>query len=184
MVELPFARSTFIYKDKEGKVIAACCVHVYDGLVAGEFQHPEFQELIKKIDENFNIKEWKEVGAKPVTYLGMDMTCVNSLLTDDMTVYVQNTQAPEQKGKDKDILNPSEVIAFRRVIMQMRWPAQHVMPEYMYIVSHLAQSHESNSSRHEEGNPGVERHETGCQLRRGQNPLSSTLWRTHVCFFL
>ena len=43
------------------------------------------------------------------------------------------------EAKSEERLSPEEVTKFRRLIMQMRWPAQHVLPEYMYVISFLAQ---------------------------------------------
>ena len=139
MKELSFARSTFIYLATDGTPIAACCVHVDDGLLIGQGDHPEFQELLGRISQSFNIKERQKVGVKPTKYLGMEMTLINNVFTDDMTSYVNNIQPAEIKVTGDGPLNPQQTTAFGRLVMQRRWPAQHVLPEFMFIVSELAQ---------------------------------------------
>ena len=112
MKELPFARSTFVYLAQDGVPIAVCCVHVDDGLLVGQEDHPEFQELLKKINQSFNIKEWQKVGKDPVKYLGMEMTLIDHVLTDDMTSYVNNIQLAEIKVTGDGPLNPHQTTAF------------------------------------------------------------------------
>ena len=58
---------------------------------------------------------------------------------DDMTSNVNNIQPAEIKVTGDGPLNPQQTTAFGRLVMQMRWPAQHVLPEFMFIVSELAQ---------------------------------------------
>ena len=88
MTELTFCRSTFILKDSDGEVQAICCMHVDDGFLAGNPKSPAYQQLLKKVDASFSIKEWKKVETAPVTYLGMEMTYENGIFTDDMKEYV------------------------------------------------------------------------------------------------
>ena len=128
-------------KDEKNQVIAACCMHVDDGLLAGDPSTPGFQRLLKSVDEAFNIKEWKSLDANPTTYLGMEIKYDKEgrKITDDMESYVMKILPMEYEAKNENRLNAKEVTKFRRLIMQMRWPAQHVLPVYMYVVSHLAQ---------------------------------------------
>lgn len=140
MQELAFARSTFILKNEKQGVAAVCCMHVDDGLLIGDENSKEFKDLMSKVDGSFNIKEWKKVGREPVTYLGMDMSIEKGkVFIDDMTEYINKIQTAEISGIPNEALTPQHVTAFRRLVMQMRWPAQHVMPEYMFVVSDLAQ---------------------------------------------
>ena len=141
MEELSFSRSTFVLKSKAGKVVAVCCMHVDDGFLAGEEGSEEYKALLNNIDKNFNIKEWKTLSEKPVSYLGMEVVYdrKNGKMTDDMTEYVKKIEEMSYEAKNEEKLGPEEVTKFRRLIMQMRWPAQHVLPEFMYVISSLAQ---------------------------------------------
>ena len=142
MQELPFARSTLILKDEKQGVAAVFCMHMDDGLLIGDENDKEFKNLMSKVDGPFNIKEWKKVGVEPVTnaHLGMDMSIEKGqVFIEDMTEYINKIQTAEVYGKPNEALTPQHVTAFRRLVMQMRWPAQHVMPEYMFVVSSLAQ---------------------------------------------
>lgn len=141
MEELKFSRSTFVLKDQQGSVVAACCMHVDDGLLAGDPTSKEYQQLLKAIDQAFNIKEWKKLGTTPTTYLGMDVIYDQKKgeIVDDMKLYVMKIFPMEYEAKNEEKLSPKDTTKFRRLVMQMRWPAQHVLPEYMFVISHLAQ---------------------------------------------
>ena len=139
MVELPFCRSVFIAKDSEGEVYAWCALHVDDGLFIGNPQEPLFEALRRNIDNHFNIKSWEELNEDGIDYLGMKVKYFprDRVLVDDMTAYVLQIQpAPvPEKGK----LGGQTLTNYRQLVMKMRWPVQHVLPEYMYKISALAQ---------------------------------------------
>ena len=139
VVELTFCRSTFILKDSAGAVQAICCMHVDDGLIAGNPQSEAYKQLLRKVDASFSIKEWKKVGKTPVTYLGMDMTCEKGVFTDDIRDYVLKIQAADINGRPQQRLEEKDTTAFLKIIMQMRWPAQHVLPEFMSAISLMTQ---------------------------------------------
>lgn len=61
------------------------------------------------------------------------------IMTDDMAKYVEKIEGMAQRGEKTQALSPGELTSFRQLVMKMRWPCQHVMPEYMYRVSALAQ---------------------------------------------
>ena len=139
MVEVPFARSTFV-KSVKGKSEAVCTLHVDDGMLAGDPSSKVFQQVLKAVDSRFNIKEWKIVGETPVDFLGCKVSLVNGVLIDDMKLYVEKIQPMEVRKTGDELLDGKGLTAFRRLVMQMRWPAQYVLPEKLYSVSSLAQS--------------------------------------------
>ena len=70
-IELACCRGTFVLLDSmTTPVIAICCLHVDDGLLAMMENHPECQAAYAKINEEFNSKEWKVPMEKPTEYLG------------------------------------------------------------------------------------------------------------------
>ena len=131
----------FVLKDQHGSVVAACCMHVDDGLLAGDPASREYQALLKAVDQAFNVKEWKKLGSQPTSYLGMEVSYDREKgeIADDMKLYVTKIFPMEHQAKNEERLNSRDTTRFRRLVMQMRWPAQRVLPEYMYIISHLAQ---------------------------------------------
>ena len=141
MVEIPFCRSTFIAKDKKGKVYALCALHVDDGFYVGDSKNPEFLTLKEKIDTVFTIKAWENIGSKGVEYLGMTVYYDQKkrIMIDDMGKYVEKIEGMKSNGEKTQPLSPKDLTSFRQLVMRMRWPCQHVMPEYMYRVSALAQ---------------------------------------------
>ena len=99
-----------------------------------------FQQVLKAVDSRFNTKEWKIVGETPVDFLGCKVSLVNGVLIDDMKLYVEKIQPMEVQKTGDELLDGKGLTAFRRLVMQMRWPAQYVLPEKLYSVSSLAQS--------------------------------------------
>ncbi|CAK9094352.1 Transposon Ty1-PL Gag-Pol polyprotein, partial [Durusdinium trenchii] len=139
MQEIPFCRSTFVAKNDSG-VFALCGLHVDDGFLTGNPRDPDFESLRKKIDQAFNIKAWEKIDLKGVDYLGMKVSFDQSqnVIIDDMTTYVLKIQpmtVPTSPGK----LSSQDLTAYRQLVMKMRWPIQHVTPEYMFRASSLAQ---------------------------------------------
>ena len=140
MVEIPFCRSTFIAKDGS-EVYAFCGLHVDDGLFIGNPQNPKFDELKRAIDSVFNIKEWQVVGQQGTDYLGMKVfyDSERGIITDDMTEYVLKIEPVDLSKVQKGKLVGEGLTLFRQLVMRMRWPGQHVFPEFMYRISALAQ---------------------------------------------
>lgn len=139
MTEIPFCRSTFIAADEKG-CFAFCGLHVDDGFLAGDPKNPKFEALRQKINESFNIKSWDALGPKGVDYLGMKVRYFSdkNILVDDMSEYVLKI-VPMEPPKHKEKLTGEELTKFRQLVMRMRWPSQHVFPEYMHRISSLAQ---------------------------------------------
>ena len=138
LVELPYARATFV-QAAHGKTQAVCTLHVDDGMLAGDPKSPGFQRLLRAINERFNIKEWKTIGKEPCDFLGCKVSRSPTGIVDCMSGYVAGIQ-PMVVEKGEAALNEKQRTAFRRLVMQLRWPAQHVFPEKLYVISELAQS--------------------------------------------
>ena len=139
--ELAASRSVFMAAEK-GETWALCALHVDDGLLVGSDQDQRFVELRKKIDKRFNIKEWQYLEEKkPLTFLGVELRKeADGSLSDRMDRYISQIEAPEApKGKPDEPLNAAQITTLRRLIMKMRWPAQHTMPQVLYLVSKLSQ---------------------------------------------
>ena len=141
MIEIPFCRATFLAKDEKGEVFALCALHVDDGFFVGNPKSKSFWKLKEKIDQVFNIKAWEPVDEEGVDYLGMRVVYdeKEGVMVDDMTDYVEKINPGVVKGKLHEKLPPEDLTNFRQLVMRMRWPCQHVLPEYMYRVSALAQ---------------------------------------------
>lgn len=140
MTEVPFCRSTFVAKNQRGDVFAICALHVDDGFLVGNEASKDFKDLKGRIDQKFNIKAWERVDEKGVQYLGMKVTMSKEgVLTDDMTQYIQQIEPEKVEGSVEEPLLPEHTTSFRRLIMRMRWPSQHILPEYMFKISVLAQ---------------------------------------------
>ena len=138
--ELKASRSTFIASEN-GKSWAMCSLHVDDGLLIGLDSDSRFVALRDRINKRFKIKEWKHLNDKgPLSFLGVDLHLESEGLTDRMDKYVEGIDplaAPKRKPEDP--LTADETSQYRRLVMKMRWPAQHCMPQMLYSVSKLAQ---------------------------------------------
>lgn len=141
MEEISFCRSTFVAQDDSG-VFAFCGLHVDDGFLVGDPRKPQFKELKQKIDQNFRIKSWESLDMKGVDYLGMKVKhdAAKNEIIDDMTDYVLKIQPINMNEIPKGKLNGKALTSYRQLVMRMRWPIQHVFPEYMFRVSALAQA--------------------------------------------
>ena len=139
MQEVPFARSTFVLVDPKKTVRAICDLHVDDGFLVGEEGEFHFEKLKQYINEHFNIKEWSKLGEKPVRYLGMDVTMGTDGIQDNMVDYIRKIEYSKLTGPDEKMLESANFKEYRRLVMQMRWPAAHVMPDFLYRISALAQ---------------------------------------------
>ena len=135
--ELPFSRSTFV-KSTGGVSKVVCALHVDDGIIAGDADSAEFKTAFKKINERFNIKEWQKLGEKGADFLGCKVFREKGYIKDCMKTYVQKIE-PMMVVSGKAALEEEQRTAYRRLVMQLRWPAQHVLPERLYAVSELAQ---------------------------------------------
>ena len=140
--ELSASRSVFVASDEKASW-ALVALHVDDGLVAGRNSDPRFRGLRERINGRFNIKEWHELTPeKPLNFLGVSpLHREKNGLSDRMDRYVADIESPEAPAGSPDTkLNPEQISQLRRLVMKMRWPAQHTMPQCLYPVSYLAQS--------------------------------------------
>ena len=138
--EIPMCKATYIWKKDSSKEVAAIlCLHVDDGLLVAEQSTLEY--LKEAINKRFSIKEWQDMGEKEVTFLGVKTKYKSGVFYDDMSDYVANLQEAEvdKLGKKDQLLEGSSLSAYRRLIMQLRWPAHLVMPEFLYVTSAMAQ---------------------------------------------
>ena len=132
---LAASRSTFIATEN-GVTWAICSLHVDDGLLVGGESDPHFIQLRERINQRFNIKEWKHLSPEePLSFLGLKIhqEAEGFNFTDRMDKYVAGIEPPvAPKRSADDPLAEEEVTQFRRLIMKMRWPAQHCMPQLLY----------------------------------------------------
>ena len=135
--ELSMARASFVMKVGDN-VVAILCLHVDDGLLVAE--PSTMQNLKDRISSKFTIKEWQDLGEKPVTFLGVSTTYKNYHFYDDMTEYIEKVEPAKIEVASDALLHGAQLSAFRRLIMQLRWPAHLVMPEFLYRTSYLAQA--------------------------------------------
>ncbi|CAE7449079.1 TY1B-PR1 [Symbiodinium sp. CCMP2592] len=137
--ELPFALCTFVWRDpKSRKVLAVLCLHVDDGMLVADVKLMD--RLKSAINDRFQIKVWNLVQEVPLDYLGLKIYMKNGIFFNDMTAYVLAIQPPDLSGLKKgQVLKDSALKAFRRLVAQLRWPAHHVLPEFLFEVSALAQ---------------------------------------------
>eukprot|EP00972_Heterocapsa_arctica_P052637 7746292-Heterocapsa_arctica.AAC.1 len=72
-IELKVGRTTFQIIDP---VVAAnlpvggCCLKMDDIHIFGEMRNPIYLEALEQIDRKFDIKEWQDLRARDVEYLG------------------------------------------------------------------------------------------------------------------
>ena len=136
--ELAMAKATFVMRSKKSQEVQAIlCLHVDDGLLVAAPN--QAQKIRQAISERFAIKEWKNLAETAETFLQFKTTYKDHTFEDDMTEYINKVEyAPEETEQTK-ALEGKQLSAFRRLIMQLRWPAHHVLPEYLFRVSDLAQ---------------------------------------------
>ena len=141
MEEIPFCRSTFVAQDDSG-VFAFCGLHVDDGFLVGDPQKPQFAALKSRIDQNFNIKGWESLNMKGIDYLGMKVRydSQKNEIIDDMKEYVLKITPVDMSEIPKGKLIGKSLTSYRQLVMRMRWPIQHVLPEFMFRASSLAQA--------------------------------------------
>ena len=139
--EVAFAPCTFVLRIQTAKsyeVRAVLCLHVDDGLLAACQRHMD--QIKDAINARFQIKCWNLVGETPLDFLGLKISIVRGLFVSDMTAYVQSINVPELAEVPKqELLRGEHLKAYRRLVAQLRWPAHHVLPEFLFDVSRLAQ---------------------------------------------
>ena len=135
--ELRMCKATFIRRGRGGAVVAILCLHVDDGFIVAD--KAELVKIKKEFEGKFTVKEWQDLGKEPVTFLGVKTTYLNYVFTDSMVDYVQAINYAEIYGKPDDLLEGKQLSVYRRLVMQLHWPAHLVMPGFLYVTSALAQ---------------------------------------------
>ena len=79
------------------------------------------------------------MSKKAITFLGVNTSLQGSSFVDDMTEYVEKIQPAEVKTEKEKSLEGDQLSAYRRLVMQWRWPAHLVTREFLCRVSTLAQ---------------------------------------------
>ena len=69
----------------------------------------------------------------------MDVTMGTDGIQDNMVDYIRKIEYSKLTGPDEKMLESANFKEYRRLVMQMRWPAAHVMPDFLYRISALAQ---------------------------------------------
>ena len=128
--ELTCSRSTFLLREDE-RTIATLNLHVDDGIVLGEKEHPRYKKAIRDMNKDFHIKEWQDLR-RGVGYLGGRWTLQeDGSIVLEMEKYISELPQidPKKKPTQKE---------FRSVLMKLAWPVRHVLPQLAYGVSYLA----------------------------------------------
>ena len=94
----------------------------------------------ESISSKFIIKEWQNLSDAPITFLGVNTSRQENKFVDDMTEYVEKIQPAEVTTGKEVALEGAQLSAYRRLVMQLRWPSHLVMPEFLYRVSALSQN--------------------------------------------
>lgn len=119
-------------------VVAILCLHVDDGFFVTAPNRMSTAQ--KQINSKFSIKEWQSVSEAGVTFLGVKTYARNGCFVDDMSEYVAKIQPADNTTASEVDLEGAQLSSFRRLIMQLGWPAHLLMPEFIYKVSSLAQT--------------------------------------------
>jgi len=136
----------FVLRDAKNVIRGVVTLHVDDGLIFGDPREKTYQHARRKINENFNIKEWHRLDAKSKRddeeYLGArwNQDLVNGTITCDMDRYMANI-VPEKppKGVSAETeLDRAQQKQFRSQVMKLSWPVRHVIPQLAYGVSVLS----------------------------------------------
>lgn len=140
MTEVPFCRSTFVAKNQRGDVFAICALHVDDGFLVGNEASKDFKDLkgflcttfyflrLDLLDVLRHIVRQRPFFAHSHLHPQvLDSLLIHTLPSLDVEFLVDSSLLPEH------------TTSFRRLIMRMRWPSQHILPEYMFKISVLAQ---------------------------------------------
>ena len=118
---------TFV-KAKQGTTKALCTLHLDDRLLTGEGNCPVFKEVLNKVNK-IDIKEWKVLA---FNYLGSQVRQRHDLELHERVHDEDQAHAGDQGRVDKGS-RPAK--AYCSVVMQMRWPCQHCLPEKLFEVS-------------------------------------------------
>ena len=118
-------------------MVSILCLRVDDGLfVTAPHRMKKAQEAISS---KFNTKEWQNMKEKNITFLGVTTSFQKQTFVDDVTEYVLKIQPAAVKVEKEAKLEGEQLSSYRRLAMQLRWPAHLVMPEFLYRVSVLSQ---------------------------------------------
>ena len=116
------------------------CLHVDDMLGAGSSTSPTYVQLIAKLKEEFNFREWKQ-GAE-LEYCGARIHKDGETISVDHTKYLHKIKpipTSKEVGPDAELL-PHQVTQLRGLMGSLQWPAVQSSPHLQCSVSMLAAS--------------------------------------------
>ena len=106
--ELRVCRSVFCLRDANKQLSGIVTLHVDDGLIFGDPNNKTYREARKKINENFNIKEWHKLDAEikrdDEEYLGArwNQDIDNDVITCDMDRYFKTIEREDEPSRKVD----------------------------------------------------------------------------------
>ena len=107
-------------------------------MLTGDPRTEDFKQGFDKINQRFNTKQRQILNGDGLDFLGCRVYRDSFGIKDCMKTYIPKLQ-PMTATAGSEPLSDSQRTAFRRLIMQLRWPAQHVVPERLFAASQLAQ---------------------------------------------
>ena len=128
--------------------MGVCCLHVDDGLTAGDVNHVVFKKGLAALDRVFDVKDWKCLLNEAADYLGSRLKQdANFEIEERVEGYVKKVEAiPANLLKGAD--GQEHKTALRSLTMKLCWPARSVMPDCLYEVNLSAQNIEAATTDH------------------------------------
>ena len=116
------------------------CLHVDDTLGAGSSTSPTYVQLVEKLKEEFNFREWKQ--GSELEYCGARIYKGEDAITVDHTKYLHKIKPiPVARGTGPDAeLEQYQVTQLRGLMGSLQWPAVQSSPHLQCSVSMLAAS--------------------------------------------
>ena len=125
--------------DKDtGKIIAMLILHVDDLLISGQADHPQFQEAIKQLKENFQLGKWEVLSeASPIKYCGGVIEFNNGYVETSYEDYIKKLcPMTLRKGRPAEQpLDDAEKSKARGMIRALQWLAGQGVPSLAASVS-------------------------------------------------
>lgn len=116
------------------------CLHVDDMLGAGSATAPTYNQLIAKLKEEFNFREWKQ-GAE-LEYCGARIYKDGETISVDHEKYLHKIKpisVAKDNGPDAELV-PHQVTQLRGLMGSLQWPAVQSSPHLQCSVSILTAS--------------------------------------------
>ena len=116
------------------------CLHVDDMLGAGSSTSPTYVQLVAKLKEEFNFREWKQ--GSELEYCGARIYKGEDAITVDHTKYLHKIKPiPVARGTGPEAeLEQYQVTQLRGLMGSLQWPAVQSSPHLQCSVSMLAAS--------------------------------------------